>query len=78
MLMLFPYEASQASSLYVIDINMILTHSFSDVCGFLNRLVGKFRGTIEFFAFNTKLPDMSDVANQKILQAAKKGYHSGA
>ena len=28
--------------------------------------------TIEFFAFNTKLPDMSDMANQGILQQQKK------
>ena len=72
MLILFPYDVSQASSLYVIDINMILRTVFL-MFVVLNRLVGKFRGTIEFFAFNTKLPDLSDVANQKILHAAKKG-----
>ena len=29
-------------------------------------------GIIEFFAFNTKLPDMSGVANPSILQHSKK------
>ena len=52
----------------LVSMNMIYTLN-DGVCGD--------RGTVDFFTFNTKLSNMSDTANQRILHPQKSCFQCG-